>query len=55
MSDEKPPRDVRNLTAEEYRDARAELMREARKAEAEADQARVQRAVEAKYSKDSKK
>ncbi len=48
------PKNARDMTAEEYAAARAELLRETRKAEADADKARILREVEAKYKpKDS--
>ncbi len=50
MTDE-TPRNAREMTADEYATARAELLREARKAEDAAEKARVMREVEAKFAK----
>ncbi len=54
MTDEKP-KDARQMSPDEYRAARDQVLRDARKAEAKADKARVQRAVEAKYAKKDSK
>ncbi len=50
MTDAKP-KTAREMSPEEYRAAVDQIRRDARKAEGEAEQARVQRAVEAKFAK----
>ncbi len=53
MTDETPKKDARNLSPEEYKAARAELLQQAVEAERKARNDRDQAAFEAKY-KDSK-
>ncbi len=50
MTDE-TPKDARAMTPEEYAAARAELLSDARKADADAEKARIMRELSAKHTK----
>ncbi len=51
MTDETQPKNAREMSEAEYKAARAQLLRDAREADADAEKARVMRELAAKHPK----